>query len=53
MMSNAELPDGSYSRSIRLFVETEVFSNETSLIVEHLIENRPSVFWTNLLKLSH
>ncbi|KAJ0817708.1 putative DNA helicase chromatin remodeling SNF2 family [Helianthus annuus] len=51
IVSNAQMQNGGYSRSIVLFGETETRPNE-SCSVEFLSDNSPSDFWSDLVKQS-
>ncbi|KAF5775449.1 putative DNA helicase [Helianthus annuus] len=50
IVTNAKMQNGAYSGSIVLFGETEAHTKESSSVVEYLIANSPSDFWSNLVK---
>ncbi|KAJ0949667.1 putative DNA helicase chromatin remodeling SNF2 family [Helianthus annuus] len=52
IIANARMQTGGYSGSILLFGETETHLKESSSIDEYLIDNRHSVFWSNLVNKS-
>ncbi|KAM0070177.1 putative DNA helicase [Helianthus debilis subsp. tardiflorus] len=52
IISNAEMQNGAYSRSIMLFGETEAHMKESCSVDEYLSDDSPSVFWSNVVKQS-
>ncbi|KAL8204911.1 hypothetical protein R6Q57_010534 [Mikania cordata] len=52
MISKAHMQNGAYADGILLFGETETHTKESCSIDEHLANNTPSVFWSNLVKQS-